>query len=210
MEGSRSAKIFIYNHSNYYSENEGIDISGGYETNIALSKKISEMYVKPYSDCEIKDNVKLIPSSDSQFFDLFTQSPYKYRSADCHTVCYQELILNKCNCIDYSTIFFNIKNIQIPKLCNWDDGSADSVCFDNLFETTDIDTVCDKKCPYECDQVKVSFSTSFSALFTDRQTLKVNVYFNELSYEYSSENPALSVVTLFSGLGGTLGKLFYF
>ena len=209
MEGSRSAKIFIYNHSNYISESEGIDISGGYETNIALSKKVSETYVKPYSDCEIKNNIKLIPSSDSQIFDLFVQSPYTYRSADCHTYCYQELILNKCNCIDYSSLFLNLKNIQIPKLCNWDDASNDSACLADLFETTDFDAVCGKKCPYECDQVKLSFSTSFSVLFTDSQTLKVNVYFNELSYEYSSESPAISEIALFGGLGGTLGKVVF-
>jgi len=208
MEGSRSAKVFIYNHSNYYSESEVIDISGGFETNIALSKKISETYPKPYSACEIKDNVKLSTSSDYQIFDLFANTSYSYRSTDCHTVCYQELILNNCNCIDYSTIFFNIKNIKIPKLCDWSYGSNDSDCYNNIFENTDLDVVCDQKCPYECDQIKLSISTSFSTLFSDSQTLKVNIYFGEMSYEFSTENPAISVVALFSGLGGTFGKLF--
>jgi len=55
MEGSRSAKVFIYNHSNYYSKAEVIDISAGFETSIALTKKISETYPKPFSECEIND-----------------------------------------------------------------------------------------------------------------------------------------------------------
>jgi len=205
---SRSANVFIYNQSNYYSESEVIDISGGFETNIVLSKKISETYPKPYSSCEIKDNIKLTTSADYQIFDLFANTSYSYRSTDCHTVCYQELLLDNCNCIDYYTIFFNIKNIEIPKLCDWSYASNDSDCYFNIFENTDLDVVCNKKCPYECDQIKLSISTSFSALFTDSQTLKVNIYFSEMSYEFSTENPAISVVALFSGLGGTFGKFF--
>jgi len=208
MEGSRSAKVFIYNQSNYYSESEVIDISGGFETNIALSKKISETYPKPYSACEIKDNIKLSTSSDYQIFDLFANTSYSYRSSDCITFCYQEFLLDKCKCIDYTTIFFNIKNIKIPKFCDWSYGSNDSDCYNNIFENTDLDAVCNKKCPYECDQVKLSISTSFSTLFSDSQYVKVNIYFSEMSYEFSTENPAISVVALFSGLGGSFGKIF--
>jgi len=115
MVGTHSAKVFIYNHSNYYSESEAIDISGGFETNIALTKKISETYPKPYSACEIKDNIKLTSSANYQIFDLFANTSYSYRSSDCYIVCYQELFLDSCKCIDYETIFFNLKNILIPK-----------------------------------------------------------------------------------------------
>jgi len=211
MKGSRSAKVFIYNHSNYYSENEVIDISAGFETgfetNIALTKKISETYPKPYSACEIKNNIKLTTSADYQIFDLFTNTPYSYRSSDCFTVCYQELLLDNCKCIDYDTIFFNLKNVKIPKMCDWFDYSKDTICSDNIFENTDFDVFCGKRCPYECDQVTLSMSTSFSALLDGSDYLKVNIYFSEMSYEFSTENPAISMVALFSGLGGTLGKL---
>jgi len=53
-------------------------------------------------------------------------------------------------------------------------------------------------------------STSVSASFNDNQTVKVNIFFTDMSYEFSTESPAISVVALFSGLGGTLGKLFVF
>jgi len=206
-EGSRSAKVFIYNHSNYYSESDGIDVSGGFETNIAVSKKISEIYPKPYSDCQIKNNVNLIPISDSQIFDLFAKTPYNYRFSDCHAFCFQEIMLNKCNCIDYWYFFPNLKNIKIPRLCNWEENSIDTACLAE--DTTDWYAICREKCPYECDLVSLSLSTSFSALFTDSQTLKVNVFFNELSYLYSTESPAISMVALFGGLGGTFGKILF-
>ncbi len=205
-----SAIIFIYNHSNYYSENEGIVIPGGFDTNIMLSKKISETYPKPYSECEIKDNIKLTTYADYQIFDLFAKSPYSYRSSDCRTYCYQEILLDNCNCIDNSKTFFNVKNIKIPKFCDWSENSTDLDCFWNIFENTYLDGVCGKRCPYECGQVKLSMSTSVTALLNDSQTLNVYIYFTDLSYEFSTESPAISVVALFSGLGGTLGKLFCF
>jgi len=208
MKGSRSAKVFIYNQSNHYSKSEVIDISVGFETNIALTKKISETYPKPYSACDIKQDIMLSTYYDYQIFDLFVNSPYSYSYKDCRILCYQELLLDSCNCIDYAYDFLNLRNIKIPRLCDWSYKSKDLICYDKNFKNTDLYTVCDKKCPYECDQVKFSVSTSFIALFSDSQTLKFNIYFNDLSYEFSTENPTISVVALFSGLGGTFGKLF--
>jgi len=207
IEESRSANIFIYNHSNHYSESEGVVISGGFVTDIALSKKISETYPKPYSECEIKDNVKLTTSADYQIFDLFANSPYSYRSSDCITLCFQGILLDNCGCIDNYTIFFNVTNIKIPKICDWSN-STDNDCYEKVFRNSDLGAVCGKSCPYECDQVKLSMSTSFSALSRDSQTLRVNIFFTDMSYEFSTESPALSAVALFSGLGGTLGNHF--
>jgi hypothetical protein len=206
---SPSVITFIYNHSNYYSENEGIVIPGGFGTDIIISKKISETYPKPYSECEIKDNIKLTTSADYQIFDLFANSPYSYRSSDCRTFCYQEIILNNCNCIDNSKTFFNVKNIKIPKFCDWSNNSTDWDCYWNMLENTNLDEVCSKSCPYECDQVKLSMSTSVTAILNDNQTLNLNIYFTDLSYEFTTESPAINVVALFSGLGGTLGKLLF-
>jgi len=208
IRGSRSAKIFIYNHSNYHSVSEEIHISSGSETDIILSKKISETYPKPYSECEVRDNIKLTTSTDYQVFDLFATSPYSYRSSECRTFCYQERLLDNCNCIDHTTSFLNVKNFTIPKFCDWSDNSTDNLCYYKIFFNTDLNAFCGKRCPYECDQVKLSMSTVVSASFNDSQTLKVNIYFTDMSYEFSTENPAINVVALFSGLGGTFGKIF--
>jgi len=148
-------------------------------------------------------------TADYQIFDLFAKSPYLYRSSDCRTFCYQEIILNNCNCIDNSKTFFNVKSIEIPKFCDWSNNSTDLDCYWELFENTNLDEVCDKSCPYECDQVKLSMSISVTAIMNDNQTLNLNIYFTDLSYEFTTESPAISVVALFSGLGGTLGKLLF-
>ena len=36
------AQLFIYNQSTVYSETEGIEVAAGFETSIAVTKKISE------------------------------------------------------------------------------------------------------------------------------------------------------------------------
>ena len=206
LEENRGAKIYIYNHSNYFSESESLEISGGFETNIGLIKRISESYIRPYSDCQIYDNQKiaLTEGTDTQFIDLFVNSNKKYRSQDCLQLCYQALLVKNCNCIDYLFKFDNLLKIKVPGVCSWVDNSADSDCSKNI----DHDTVCGKKCPPQCDTVTFDKTTSFSYLLnsSEGQSLKVNVFFSDISYYWLSETPSTSTIALFSSIGGTLGK----
>ena len=107
--------------------------------------------------------------------------------------------------------------------------SVDSKCMEtnineNLFET------CDNYCPSECDSVKYFTSTSFSEypsrtaakmllkssnFLANRlaqgndiasEILKVNVFYDSMSYEYLNDSAALTLVSLLGGLGGTLGN----
>ena len=107
--------------------------------------------------------------------------------------------------------------------------SADSVCIENnlngnLFET------CITYCPAECNSNKYVISTSFSR-YTSRtaskvllnssnflanlaaggkdissEILKVNVFYDSMSYEYLNDSAALTLVNLLGVLGGTLGN----
>lgn len=53
------AKIFIYNHSTIYTDSEGIDVSIGKATNIALSKTFIQRLKYPYSECTIDSSTKV-------------------------------------------------------------------------------------------------------------------------------------------------------
>ena len=164
------------------------------------------MYVRPYSSCEIKDNIKpaLSLSTDTELIDQFIASNKKYTSSICFDACYHSIMAKKCQCIDQSVPFPNLKNVSIPRFCYFED-DADSDCFSKIVE--DLDETCGKKCPLECDLVITSVSTSFAAyLNNDSQYVGVEIYYNELSYEYSTESPAITEVALYSGLGGILGK----
>ncbi len=205
---SRSATVYVYNHSSFYVDTDATLASGGFATNIILSKQISEMYVKPYSSCEIKNNVKLaLPSgADTQIVDLFLASSYKYTSSNCYDYCYHIAMIEKCNCIDDGVPYLNLKNAKLPRICVWNsEDGADYACWLQVVDT--YEDTCNKKCPFECDLVTMSATTSMAAyLATDSQYLSVSIYYKSLSYEYSTENPAITEVALFSSLGGTLGK----
>ncbi len=107
--------------------------------------------------------------------------------------------------------------------------STDSKCMEanineNLFES------CANYCPFECDSVNYLTSTSFSDYPSRTATkvlldssnhlanllaqggdiaseiLKVNVFYESMSYEHLNDSAALTLVNLLGGLGGSLGN----
>ncbi len=142
--------------------------------------------------------------------------------------CLIDKLIDECGCLDYYRNFFNLKNMTVPKFCDWySDASSDSICYErNILR---LDDACEEMCPFECDSVTTSFSTSFSeypvgsalkillskSKFLKQlnekggkvatKVLKVNIFYDNLSYEWLNEAPAINVITLLGGLGGTLG-----
>ena len=96
------------------------------------------MYVRPYSSCEIKDNIKpaLSLSTDTELIDQFIASNKKYTSSNCFDVCYHSIMAKKCQCIDQSVPFLNLKNTSIPRFCYFED-DADSDCFSKIVKDLD-------------------------------------------------------------------------
>ena len=134
--------------------------------------------------------------------------------------------MNKCDCIDNDFKFFNLRNITIPRFCDYST-AKDVECYNayhyQIFE------ICIEKCPFECDSFTLSISTSISKYPTRTalnnliensdlnkiqqmegdlasKVLKVNIYYEKISYEMLSESPSMTLITLLGGLGGTLGK----
>jgi len=174
-----------------------------------MKKKISEIAESPYSECVIKDNIKIASttSTDTEIVDLFKQSQYKYNYANCFDVCYQSLLKEKCGCIDRDVPFLNLKKIDIQtiKLCNYNNDEVNE-CYSKL--AASLDETCGKKCPFECDIASTTTTLTYeSSVGASDEVLTVSIYYPELSYEYSTESPAITPVALLSGIGGTLGKL---
>lgn len=226
---STGLKLIITNHSTLFSEEEIIDVASGTQTNIAIFKRITKTLETPYSNCEIKGNMTTRTSGNLKNYEIFSRAGLKYRSADCMNYCYSKLVLSNCGCLDSSVIFHNLEMLNVTKFC---DLKRDQICIDNmkinngkLFKET-----CNSACPFECDSVAYTFSTSFTRYPTRSEFLqllnkpnanyisksgsldklkdefvRVNVYLSSLKYEYISEDPALTVTSLLGGLGGTLG-----
>jgi len=197
------ATIFIYDHDRFYTEADKIEISGGTKTKITLKKRIIEMAVKPYSECIIKDNVKVAvnPSSDTELVDLFIKSEYKYNYANCYDVCYQDLLNQTCGCIDEAVPFLNLKNKVNATLCSY----GNFLCYENNFKEK-IFEYCHKKCPYECDMVSISRMLLSENVPYYKTLIYVSIYYPELSYESTTESPTITEIALAGTIGGTLGK----
>ena len=217
---TKGAKIFVYNHSSVYSDADSIDVSTAQDTNINLRKKIINKLKKPYSDCEI--NLDEINSSSSELVQIFNRLNYTYRQNDCLNICYQKLLVQNCNCFDFAVSGINYFNTEV-KSCS----ASEISCIESIFQhqTDNYYDTCRKYCPKECNSIEYLFDVSFSEYPTDvrlrrivvdnpylkgyqelkNKLLKVNIYFNKLSYEIINESPAVSIPSLLSNVGGTMG-----
>jgi len=195
------AVIFIYDHDRFYTEADKIEISGGSSGIISMNKKITQIAVKPYSECVIKDNKKVAvnASTDTELVDLFIKSKYKYNYANCYDVCFQDLLNQTCGCIDYFIPFLNLKNIVNVTLCPELD-CPKQIITGKLFD------YCSKKCPYECNMVSMSRSLFFERGKVPEDIVDVSIYYPELSYESTIESPTITEIALAGTIGGTLGK----
>jgi hypothetical protein len=106
--------------------------------------------------------------------------------------------------------------------------AEDLMCMASLYEneTDGFHSTCKRSCPKECDEVSYSYMASFanypsisraqkfqrnSPLFATYQieeirhnVLKLNIYFDKMSYQVVSESPALNFGNLIGNYGGYL------
>ena len=194
-----------------------------------MKKQITVGLLQPYTQCSIQSNSKISSSvNDTEYLDLFNKFSLRYRSNDCINFCKNDLLVNRCNCVDNDFKFFNLRNLTIPRFCDWFSNDKDVKCHN--FNKDDIYKTCILKCPFECDFYTLSISSSSAKFPTTNalndllhnsdylntiqqkdgdlasKVLKVNIYYENLSYEILSETPAMTLITLLGGLGGTLGE----
>lgn len=230
LSESTGVRVFIYNHSTIYAEVEGTDVSAEKDTNIAIYKKISNSLEVPYSNCKVSytDGLKLEEEVSREYVDLFANLGLRYRAVNCDNICIQMEVYKACGCVDLHVKFDNIEKLDVTRFCNHKHNTTDSICIENLSKNADFHDLCLKKCPLECDYTLYTFSTSFSVFPTESaysrlksssaylrsedasgnvngKLLKVNVFFDEMSYGLYSESPAMTIQGLLGNLGGTLG-----
>ena len=95
--GGRGAIVRLDNHTQVVDHNvEGIYVSPGVCTNIAMRREIKLTLAQPYSECQIdqgKDS-----EYDSYLFNKIKASPYDYTQSFCLKQCLQQLVIEKCKC----------------------------------------------------------------------------------------------------------------
>ena len=225
LNPSTGAHIIINNYTIMPTVFDGLDVSTSKETNIAVSRTLKYRLPSPYSDCigDVYDET----ASDSFFFKSIVRSGTRYRFTDCINLCFLRIMNEKCGCYD-----LNIPNLYGTRPCvNYTDVGCDFYQFLDFFKH-DIQETCGADCPVECNSEMLTFSTSFleypseaygnllmnlkaikskfpnnSVTFEKlkQSTLALNVYYDNLKFTVIEESPAMDLITLISGMGGTLG-----
>lgn len=218
MNGNLGALLLIHNQSTYPTTVDEITIGPKTETNIGLSRTFFESQPKPFSSCDGNTNDK--NSFDSEFFKLVHEKNEGYSQKLCVFQCYQKEYLNRCKCyVDYYPSFYNGTN------CG---NNLD--CVNEAYDKIDYNK-CLEKCPLECQGMWFDYTISTNKFFNPsfEQSLKsyyanndsdsnktffnskelavVNIYYKDLKYVSMTEIPTLSLIGLFSNIGG-IGGLF--
>ena len=207
--------IFIHNSSFDPYFYEGIDVSTGHVTNIAVNRLFISKKEIPYSEC-ISDHY--IENKIPDFFKQADNSNNKYRQENCIQLCIQRLQIdtNGCYSLEYDKL-----NSKKPCLSENETNQAIDFYFNDIL-TNLLDSYCIPKCPLECESIKYNYlitQASYpTAFYLNSSGLKVsdienfkkshlslNIYYDSFEYTKIEELVKTDFIDLISGIGGTLG-----
>ena len=204
----------------------GITLGTGFEYNIGIDRFYTIQLPEPYSNCDSDDAI-----SNSEWFNILHKNHGVYRRNDCIALCYQAKLTKYCNCTpDYlsedGTGFARCKTIDEYKC-------ATNFYFNNYSQENFIAHNCYPKCPIECNKTDYKVSITFSqilpeiysshfrrfsknvSLYDANETVtletvknslvRLNIYYNTLSYTIITENESITLVSLLSNIGGSIG-----
>ena len=203
---------------------DGLFIETGKSYSISVHRQFEFNLPRPYSKCDI-DNES--PSSDFENLEIYKMilnSPYQYSQEFCLKQCSQMMIAKKCGC---SNPFY----VSLLKIRSCENKSEIN-CSQRIFsKRTNFQEKCLKKCPLECNstiyrtsvsslqllgEFYVSFlkenrrlSKDFHTKSINSQTAKesvvrLNIFYESLSYEISRENAKMENIDLLANIGGIL------
>jgi hypothetical protein len=196
-----------------------VRLSPNTETNIVVSREDLKKLSTPYSECDI------LQSNDSSLRDLINSKGFDYKQSDCLEQCFQMIMIEQCGYYDLSKISYFSDAVGRDTI--------NSCAFRVQQNLSDIDFLnenCYPLCPLECASSELKTSTSLNeypssnlAIFVaknlisnlysqstfsrplEKNILKVNIFFDSLSYTSITEVPSIDQITFISNIGGLLG-----
>lgn len=91
--------MYVHNvTSNVTTDSNGIALSPGTETNIAVERSFITKKSKPYSSCI--DTTKPDVSDSNKFIELTIANFGKYMQTTCMQLCYQDYLVSRFSCYD--------------------------------------------------------------------------------------------------------------
>jgi hypothetical protein len=163
-------QIVIHNRTmdpGYYAgfASAGIDIAAGYATNLVVNRVFTYKLEEPYNNC-IKD-VSHADAFDSELFKfILTNTSYSYTQKYCFDYCIGRELIKQC----LQHVFNQTDHVQLNNWLNiWllysSYSNSTTECFLKVYKSLtshDVNKVCLRDCPLECDSIKYDVSISFS------------------------------------------------
>ena len=186
----------------------------GYETQIKLEKSVFKKYPKPYSDCDFvtnEENDQYPIKYDRKYYDQIINAGYSYSQSMCISFCQLDRLGNNCTLRISSINAPNNIEIFCPNinLSVFDPTYPIYVLYKDFFQNGQVDeNECLKKCPLECNTIKyhaISQAFPYPQPGGRNDSLKIKLYYSELSYLNYEETPTMIIYNLISNLGGIMG-----
>ncbi|CAF0748556.1 unnamed protein product [Brachionus calyciflorus] len=229
-------RVIIHNQSLIpFSDEQGIDVSVGQQTNIGISRTFIDRLPYPYSYCI--DNFTSEENLKRNKFFLVILDRYPemtdYSRLYCFKACFQEFIMKNCKCFD----------LKLPRPSNSSTNSTgcekvnEVLCVQQseteFYNGSEIEN-CYINCPNECSQVlydtKIStakypskwytsilnnstisldyffeFLNSSDYLVLQQTILMVNIYYDNMYYTVVTDFPEITIDLLIAYIGGNFG-----
>jgi len=228
--GGSGAIIRIDNVSHVIDHiKDGIFVSPGTSVHVAVNRVFKKMLPYPYSECLIGDSDDKPTSFNSDLYQLIKNSPYDYTQNFCLEQCVMKLYYERCGCL--SSLY---KSVITGSICRTDkELSCLSAAYWNIYLANNyVQKVCLPQCPLECYSNKFTFSTSAHDVLGDlyvnkiknnpnlasdfvseeinaetvrKSFVRINVFYESLSYTMSEEAPQWDGFSLIANIGGNLG-----
>ena len=208
---------------------DGIYVMPGTLTSIVVDRKFMVSLPKPYSNCEISND--LPPKLQSDLYKMIYNSEYEYNQQLCFKQCIQQRTFDVCNCTNPSYV-----SLFHYEQCSDVNGLNYSLEIFRKYNNLDeyVHKFCEPMCPLECNltdyhmtvaslqligdyyvdliQEKPNLMKDFVKRSLDARTARdsvasVQIFYESLSYTMSTEIPKMDLVSLFSNIGGTLSLL---
>ena len=146
-----------------FPDEDGIDVTVGMQSNIAIERTFFYRQSSPYSNCigslsdsDAKKNEYLQEMYNQIEQGIIAQYMQKY----CLKLCFQYYIMDKCKCKSLKFSYLNISKSAQGCVAPADIDCAKSN--ENIFYETDQVNSCYESCPIECNTVTYNLNTMFA------------------------------------------------
>jgi hypothetical protein len=217
--------IVVHNQTGYPSfGSRRILASAGMETDISINRNFVSKLGGNYGSClqDISNNSSYV--STSEYFNYIVNTmKVMYDQSLCYLICFQDKVIQGCSCSVGILPDYN----GVPA-CR---AFTDMFCMQAIatsFNTAGVSDSCNSKCPAACSYIEYStrassvsypneyyklllmnhsriIASNISYANLDKSFLKVNIFYETMSFTQTTENAALTFETFISNIGGIFG-----